>query len=145
MLWESNAIVRYLAAQYAPGTLWPTEPKARAEADKWMDWQQSAFYGAMHPAFMGLVRTTPEKRDMAAIRASIEKFEAAAAILDRALADRRFVAGATFTMGDIALGVVAHRWLHMPVERQPKPALERWYREIAARPAAAGALVLPVT
>lgn len=145
VLWESNAIVRYLAAQYAPGTLWPTDPKVRAQADKWMDWQATSFYAAMHPAFMGLVRTPPEKRDQAAIEASIVKFEAAMAILDAQLAKSAFAAGASFGMADIALGVVAHRWLNMPVTRKPAPNVARWYGMIAARPAAEPALPLPVT
>lgn len=147
VLWESNAIVRYLAAKYAAGApqLWPADAAQRALADRWMDWQTTTAYPAMHASFMGLVRTAPEKRDQAAIAASIELFEQKMDILDAHLANNAFVGGANFTMGDIPIGTVVHRWLHMPVERRPQAHIARWYQAIAARPAARTALILPVT
>ena len=64
-LWESNAIVRYVAARYSHGGLWPDDPAERARADMWMDWQQTSLWPAMHPVFWGLVRApgtrTPEE------------------------------------------------------------------------------------
>src|SRR5262245_15362216 len=71
VLWESNVIVRYLAAKHATGGLMPADPAKRATAEMWMDWQQTAFPG-FGPLFLGLIRTEPEKRDMAAIRAGQE-------------------------------------------------------------------------
>src|SRR5262249_14445383 len=41
VVWESNVIVRYLAAKFGAGELWPSDPGARASADQWMDWQQT--------------------------------------------------------------------------------------------------------
>jgi glutathione S-transferase len=67
VLWESNAIVRYLAEKHGTGTLWPEDRKVRAEADKWMDWKQTTFWPALRPLFMGLIRTPPEKRDPKAL------------------------------------------------------------------------------
>ena len=69
VLWESNAIVRYLAAKHAPGTLIPTDRAPRARTEMWMDWQQTTPMPGMSPLFLGLIRTPPEKRDMAAIQA----------------------------------------------------------------------------
>src|SRR6266702_1843690 len=63
VLWESNAIVRYLAAKHAPGDLWPDDIRTRADTDRWMDWSNSTFWPALRPLFMGLIRTPPEKRD----------------------------------------------------------------------------------
>ena len=63
VLWESNAIIRYLAQKHAGGALWPNDAKARADADRWMDWQTTTLQPAMGPAFMHLVRLPPEKRD----------------------------------------------------------------------------------
>jgi glutathione S-transferase len=111
VLWESNAIVRYLAAKHAGGGLWPADPRTRADADRWMDWQATTFTPATGPAFHGLIRTAPEKRDTSAIAQSIAKAEPMAALLDAHLAGRRFVAGDAFTAGDIAVGAAAHRWL----------------------------------
>lgn len=146
-LWESNAIVRYLASRHPQShePLWPTDPGLRVLADRWMDWQTTTLYPAMHAAFIGLVRTPPERRNAEAIETSIALYETKMAILDAQLAQNEFLAGADFPMGDIPCGAVVHRWLHMPVERKPWPNVERWYRSIAARPAARTALILPVT
>ena len=67
VLWESNAIVRYLAARHGAGTLWSTDAKLRADADRWMDWQTTTFNPAIGPVFWQLIRTAPEKRDAAVI------------------------------------------------------------------------------
>jgi glutathione S-transferase len=145
VLWESNAIVRYLAAKHGSGSLWPEEPRARADADRWMDWQATAFTPAQGPAFHGLIRTPPEKRDRDAIAQSVAKAEPFAELLDAHLAERRFVTGDAFTVGDIAAGAAAHRWLNLPIARTPRPNLERWHAALLRRPAAAKVLVTPIT
>ncbi len=145
VLWESNAIVRYLAANHDAGGLWPADLRVRADADRWMDWQTTTFGPAMGPAFHGLIRTAPEKQDRAAIAASIASAEPMAALLDVHLADRPYVAGDAFTMGDISAGAAAHRWLNLPIERQARPNIERWHGQLLERPAAAKVLVAPIT
>ena len=145
VLWESNAIVRYLAAKHAGGGLWPADPRTRADADRWMDWQATTFTPATGPAFHGLIRTAPEKRDASAIAQSIAKAEPMAALLDAHLAGRRFVAGDAFTAGDIAVGAAAHRWLNLPTAREKRRHIERWHAELLTRPAAAKVLVAPIT
>jgi glutathione S-transferase len=144
VLWESNAIVRYLCSKHSAGELCPADPKVRADADRWMDWQATAFTPAFGPIFHGLVRT-PGSRTREEIDAAIAASEGFAAILDARLADRRYVAGDTFTMGDIPLGAAAFRWLNLPIERQPRPNLERYIKEILARPAGRKVLLLPLT
>jgi glutathione S-transferase len=135
LLWESNVIVRYLAGKYGVGTLAPADPKQRALADQWMDWQTSVVAPAMFGAFWGLIRTPPEKRDHAAIKASQAKSTEAMVILDAQLANTRYVAGDSFSMGDIPVGVMAYRFWEIVPERPPLPHLQRWYAEISARPA----------
>ncbi len=73
VVWESNAVVRYLAARYGAGGLWPEDPGARSLADRWMDWQLSTAQPAMGPVFINLVRTPPERRDHAAVAAGAER------------------------------------------------------------------------
>ncbi len=74
LLWESNSIVRYLAGKHDKnGVLEPKDAKQRALASQWMDWQLSVVGPAITPAFWGLIRTPPEKRDAAAIKASQDK------------------------------------------------------------------------
>ncbi|RDK07298.1 glutathione S-transferase family protein [Cupriavidus lacunae] len=144
VLWESNAIVRYLCARYGEGTLWPEDVKARASADRWMDWQTTAFSPAMVTAFLNLARKPAAERDEAAIQASCERTEPLAALLDKALAGREFIGGDRFTMADISLACAAHRWMGLPLRHQPRPDLERWLSAMRARPAAGGILELPL-
>ena len=136
VLWESNAILRYLAAGHAAGTpLWPDSPHARADIDRWMDWQQTTLGPPMTPVFWGLVRTPAEQQDMPAILAAAQKLAGVYAILDDVLARRDYIAGDDMTPADIAVGVHAHRWFSFELERPPMPALRAWYDRMLARPA----------
>src|SRR3981081_2487315 len=92
-LWESNSVVRYLAAKHGGG-LEPADPQARAQAHQWMDWQLSVIGPAITPVFWGMIRTPPEKRDQSAIDTGKEKTTAAAKIMDAQLCKTRFMAAA---------------------------------------------------
>jgi len=144
VLWESNVIVRYLASKHAAGALMPTDPVARAKAEMWMDWQQTSLPG-LGTMFMGLIRTPPEKRDMAAIRAGQESTEAGLRLLDRYLANRPCMIGDHLTVADIPLGCVAYRWYALPIERPELPNLRAWYERLTKRPAFAQHVMLPLT
>lgn len=134
LLWESNSIVRYLAAKHR-SAIEPADPKTRALASQWMDWQLSVMGPAITPVFWGLVRTPAEQRDMKAIEAAKAKTTAAVAILDGRLAKTRFLAGDAFSYGDIPVGVMARRYRDLVPERPKFENFQRWYAEIAARPA----------
>jgi glutathione S-transferase len=134
-LWESNTIVRYLAATHAAGTLWPTDARARADVERWMDWQLSTLNQDMVTLFWGLIRTPPEKRSATAIEAARQSLTEIWSRLDRRLADRQFVGGRDFTMGDIPVGCLAYRWFNLPIERSPLPHLAAWYERLTTRPA----------
>ena len=143
-LWESNAITRYLCEKHGQGSLWPTDSRVRAVADTWMDWQQTTCSPMMFPVFWGLVRTPEAERDHDAINAGIERGYKVWGVLDRHLADRAFVAGDTFTMGDIPIGPQAHRWLNLVEERPPMPNLEAWYQRLTERPAFRKNVMIPI-
>jgi glutathione S-transferase len=134
-LWEANSIVRYLAGLHGRGTLEPADPKQRALASQWMDWQLSVLGPAIHATFWGLVRTPPEKRDLAAIETSKAKTTEAIKMLDAQLGKTAYVAGDAFSMGDIPVGVFSYRFHTLVTDRPPLPNFERWYATIAARPA----------
>lgn len=134
-LWESNTITRYLAAKYGRGTLEPADMRARARAGQWMDWQLSVLGPAITPVFWGLIRTPVEKRDNVAIAASQQKTTEAMRILDAQLGKAAYVAGDTFSMGDIPVGVMAYRFRQLVPDRPQLPHLERWYEAIAQRQA----------
>jgi glutathione S-transferase len=136
LLWESNSIIRYLAGKHdKTGVLEPKDAKQRALASQWMDWQLSVAGPAITPAFWGLIRTPPEKRDMAAIKASQEKTTAAMQILDAQLGKTQYVAGANFSHGDIPVGVMCYRYRQLVPDRPKTPNLDRWYDAIAKRQA----------
>ena len=112
VLWESNVILRYLAEGHAAGTpLWPAELRARANIERWMDWQQTTLGPPMTIVFWGIVRTAPEKRDQGAITAAAAKLGLLYGILDPMLQRQDYVAGPALTPADIAIGVHLHRYM----------------------------------
>ena len=135
LLWESNAIVRYLARIHGKGTLEPSDLKAYGLANQWMDWQLSVVGPAIFASFWGLIRTPAEKRDMAAITTSQKNTTEAMAMLDAQLARTAYVAGDSFSMGDIPVGVMAYRFRQLCPERPNMPHLERWYASLQQRKA----------
>ena len=135
ILWESNVIVRYLSAKHGMGTLCPSDLKLRAESDRWMDWQQTVVAPPMGVAFRALLRKPAEDTPKDQVNAAIQKAGDAWKILDRHLATRPFVGGATLTMGDVALGNAIHRWFKLPIDRPDLPQLKAWYDRFCARPA----------
>jgi glutathione S-transferase len=127
LLWESNSIVRYLAGKHDKGgTLEPKDPRQRALANQWMDWQLSVAGPAIGPAFWG-------KRDMAAIKTSQEKTTDAMKMLDAQLGKTPYVAGPAFSYGDIPVGIMCYRFVQLVPERPPMPTLDRWYGLISRR------------
>lgn len=141
VLWESNAIMRYVASQ-SPALSMPGDLRERAHVEQWVDWQSTSFTPAMRDAFWQLFRMADPDRTLVA--QSLAASEVYAAILDGHLAGRDYVVGDRFTIADIALGCATHRWLNIPAERQDRPNLHRWYERIAARPASTRALGEPV-
>lgn len=133
VLWESNAIIRYLATRHG-GDLWPADPQARASGDRWMDWQANVVRPALRPMIGILVRTAPEDRDQAAAAKARDAFSAAMKILDRALGDTRYLGGEEFSVCDIPLGISAYRWFALDIEREDYPNLRRWHDLLAERP-----------
>jgi glutathione S-transferase len=136
VLWESNAICRWLAAESGRTDLLPTAARERASVERWMDWQLGDLNNAWRYAFMGLVRASPKHRDPQAIAASAGEWNRLMALLDaQLLRTQAGVAGAGFTLADIVLGLSTQRWLATPIERPPLPALQAWFERVAARPA----------
>ena len=146
VLWESNAIVRYLAAKHDNGGLCPSDPRQRADADRWMDWQQTTVAPTIFPIFWGLVRTPEPDRDAKAIEAGRKAMLPLMHILDNCLADRAFMAGDVFTMGDIPLSINVYRFFTL-IDNRPKFGnLEAWYDRICARaPFKKNILDIPLT
>jgi glutathione S-transferase len=125
VVWESHAIIRYLAARYGDGTLWNPDPARRAVSDQWMDWMQST----------GLVRAPEDQRDWPTIHATNERLAKHYEILDRNLASRPYLAGNDFSIADIPAGTTLYRYYEMEIERPRLDHLRSWYERLAERPA----------
>jgi len=134
-LWESNTIVRYLAAQYGKDTLWLASPAARAKGEKWMDWAASELAAQHRGVFISLVRLPAEQRDPALIERSITACNALFAIADAELADKTWFGGESLGPGDIALGPLIYNLFNLNIDWQPTPHLTRWYQQLSERPA----------
>ena len=132
VLWESHAIVRYLAAKHGAGTLWPADLKQRADSDRWMDWAYT-FQASLRAVFWGLIRTPADKRDLKAIEEGKKRCAELLAIPDQALAHRPYVVGNSLTIGDIPLGCHVQLWMRLPIERPSHPNLERWFERLCTR------------
>ncbi|MDH3319460.1 MAG: glutathione S-transferase [Betaproteobacteria bacterium] len=132
-LWESHTIVRYLCAKHSAGKFWPTDLKQRADAERWMDWAFT-FQGAMRNVFWGLIRTPPEQRDHKAIAEGCARSAQLVAMLEGVLANKPYVAGSAFTMGDIPIGCEVQRWMRVPIERASFPNVEAWFGRLRERP-----------
>lgn len=132
-LWESNAIVRYLAGAYGVGKIVSVDAKKVALCNQWMDWQIAVVSPAITPAFLGLIRTPAEKRDAAGIAASQTKTTEAMTMLDAELGKHSFVVGDTFSIADIPLGIMAYRYWQLVPKHPAHPNLKRWYDKLQSR------------
>lgn len=126
VIWESNAILRYLGDRYAKGPIWPAAPAGRAAADQWMDWGATALVPAL-----GRYRTALKSSDAAAADVALASTTAHASLLDRHLAANDYLAGAALTLADIALAPAIHRWHLVEQPRPSLPALERYRDRLA--------------
>jgi glutathione S-transferase len=137
ILWESNTIVRYLAAKHGTGTLEPSSPQERALASQWMDWMLTVCAPAIHPLFWGLIRTPPEKQDHKKIDEGRGNTAAALRMLDAQLGKTAYAAGNNFSMGDIPVGLITYRFRKLVPDRAGMGLdnLERWFLGLEARPA----------
>ncbi len=144
-LWESHAVVRYLAQKHGAGSWWPDDACARAVADQWMDWPWNAVYPHLIAAFIALYRTPEDERDGDAVARSLKICARELAVLDSHLADNAWVAGDALTMGDIPAGCIAYRWHAMDIERPELPHLAAWYARLRERPAFREHAMIPLS
>jgi glutathione S-transferase len=134
IIWESNSIIRYLSAIHGKGTLWPEDPAARSEADRWMDWQLFALNSTVGFLFRETTRKEEADWDQDAIAVAKEAAIVYVKMLDAHLADRPFVAGDTLTMGDIPVGFFINRWKLLDITHPALANLDAWHDRLKARP-----------
>jgi len=135
IVWESHAIVRYLAAKYGGGTLWPQDAGARARSDMWMDWVANDLQPAFIGVFWNLYRTPEDQRNWTLIRSGIARSAILFRLLNKHLKDKPFVAGDTLTIGDIPAGAQLYRYFELEIDRPSLPHVEAWYARLREREA----------
>jgi glutathione S-transferase len=135
ILWESNAIVRYLCAKHSLGRLCPSSLAERADAERWMDWQQTSLAPQMGPLFRALLRNPREELPADRLAVAMQKAGDLWRMLDARLASHEYVCGASLTMADLALGNAVHRWYKFAIEHPDLPHLRAWYDRLCERPA----------
>lgn len=135
-LWETGAILRYLAARYAPESFWPADLLERAHIDKWAEWAKInvtlAFTG---PIFWQIVRTAPSKQNPEALAVAVVRLDKLLDIAEARLVAHPFLAGEHFTLADIQFGHTLYRYFDMPIPFPERPGLARYYEALTARPA----------
>jgi glutathione S-transferase len=136
VLWESNSIMRYLNLAYGKGfAIYPQDAKGRAAVDRWLDWTLSTLQPVDRPVFWGLVRTPPDKRDMAQLQKDADAAAVVWRVVEAQVAHRQFIEGDQFTIADIAIGAFARRWFGVEGVSKPKqPNTGRWLARISQRP-----------
>ena len=144
-LWESNVVVRYLSAIYGEGTLCPCDPKARALADQWMEWQHTTAVPDITFLFWGLIRNKTENQAPDLVSAATARVAETWLILDRHLDGKEIVMGDTFTMADIPLGACIWRYANLPLERPTMPNVDRWHESLKKRKGFQERVMLPLT
>jgi glutathione S-transferase len=136
VLWESNAICRYLCAQGPESSLLGFDARQRARIEQWMDWQATELNNAWRYAFLALVRQSPAHTDRKQVEASIAAWHRHIGILDAQLQSTgQFVTGERFTLADVVLGLSVNRWMMTPMARPDYPAVRAYYDRLGARPA----------
>lgn len=144
VVWESHAILRYLAAQHGGAAWWPEAPADRAQTDGWMDWAQTALQrDFLTGVFWGWYRTPEAQRDSRAVEAALAACARHFRLLDKVLADRHFLGGDTPSLADIPIGTHLYRYYELDIDRPYTPSVEAWYARLRDRPAYREAVMIP--
>ncbi|MET4255572.1 glutathione S-transferase [Bradyrhizobium sp. S3.12.5] len=137
IVWESHAILRYLAAKYSSETSFcKANPAERANADQWMDWSQTALQPAfMVGVFWGWYRTPEAQRNLVAVDKALEQTNRYLKHIDHQLKGRSFMLGDHLSLADIPIGTHLYRYLNLDLPRPNLPNVERWYERLQSRSA----------
>ncbi|MGS4883310.1 glutathione S-transferase family protein [Roseibium sp. MB-4] len=135
-IWETGAIMRYLADKYGPDSFWPKPPQERARVDMWAEWSKINIAMAFTaPVFWRVVRTPPDAQDWNQIRKAIAALETKLAIAELQLTNHAYLAGPDFTLADIQFGHILYRYFDINIDRADLPRLHRYYHRLTERSA----------
>jgi glutathione S-transferase len=137
VVWESAAIMTYLAAKNPQKNLLPTDAKGRTETTRWMTWNSAHFENAVYTtAFEKMIKPTMGMQaDQARIDAAAKDFERFAPILDSHLKGKTWILGDNFSMVDVYLGVVAEFAIPCGFDYSKHPNIKSWLGRLTERDA----------
>lgn len=133
-MFESHAILRYVAERYGASTLKPRDPAAFGRAEQWVEWTTTTLGPPVSLMFMNLVRKGAQERDEKAVANAVTQAAKNFALADGLLGQSRFLAGDIFSHGDIPLGAFWWRYQNLAIERPAFANLDRWFAELKTRP-----------
>ncbi|MFK7995558.1 MAG: glutathione S-transferase family protein [Granulosicoccus sp.] len=134
-LWESGAILRYLANSYADDIFWPQDPLQRADVDRWAEWSKvSVQMNFNAPIFWPVIRLAPENRDEEKLNAAINHFENKLRIAQDKLSQHQFLTGDNFTLADIQFGHILFRYFTLEIIRANLPGIRGYYDFLTTMP-----------
>jgi glutathione S-transferase len=137
VLWESNAILRYLADKHGSDLL-PRDIRQRGLVEQWLGWQATDLNNQWGYAFNALLRKSPGYDDQARTAASVAGWSKKMEILDARLArTESYAAGTNFSIADIAIGLAVHRWFETPFEHPVLAQVAAYYERLKGRKAGA--------
>jgi glutathione S-transferase len=144
VVWESHAILRYLAATYGKEQFWSEDAATRSQADRWMDWSQASLQpDFLNGVFWGFYRTPEHLRDMREVKVKIDQCSAYMQLLNRVLADRRYLSGDRLGLADIPAGTALYRYFGLDIQRPDVPNVEAWYARLQKLPAYSKHVMVP--
>lgn len=134
-LWESHAIMRYLARKKdVSGQVYPSNIQKAARVDQWLDWYTTVGWPPMRGLFWGWIRTPEKDRNEVDLEKLRQQMIRVLTIVDEQLKTTKFIAGDQFTLADIPLALLAYRWFNLPIDRPALAHLEQWYQQVSSRP-----------
>ena len=133
MLWESQAIMRYIADKHKAHTWYPTDLKARARVEQWLDWNQTRL-GQEAGKIMFNTHFAGENRNDQAIEDGKKWLLKILPVLNSALDTRSYLCDDQITLADLAVATNIAYLEACQVDLGTYPAIQRWYNAIKARP-----------
>ncbi|WP_282610327.1 glutathione S-transferase family protein [Pelagibius sp. Alg239-R121] len=130
VVWESHAILRYLAAASGDGRFWPADPALRAQSDQWIEWTQTGLQRSFMDLFWGYYRTPEPERDPAFVKSALERTNSDFQLLDKLIAGREYLVGDSLSLSDIPAGTTLYRYFEMEILRPSLPNIEAWYTRL---------------
>jgi glutathione S-transferase len=144
VVWESHAILRYLAAKHGRGTFWIDDPAGRSLVDRWMDWSHTTLQpDFLEGLFWGYYRTPEAQRDWPAIHRSLARCAEHYGLLDKILANQPFIVGERLSLADIPIGASLYRYFELDIDRPHLPNVQAWYQRLQERMAYREHVMIP--